>query len=328
MSVFDRFFHRRPASVDAQSLPDEGAAPELRGIAGWINVEPLTLRSLRGRAVLVHFWTYSCVNCVRTMPAVQRWHEKYGSSGFTVIGVHTPEFDFERTFENVRAAVERFGITYPVALDTDYATWNAYKNRYWPADYFIDADGHVRYHHFGEGGYEDAEEVIRALLSEAGHAHGPSGEKVPPLPAEVIHIGTPETYLGFERSEYLGSPESVRKDQPRRYSVAKEPSSHIYYLDGLWNIHDDYAVPEEAGAAIVYKVNASAGHLVMEGPPGGKARVSVTLDGRPPAGSPQIIEVGEGRMYDLFDTHSAPGTHLLRLEFLDPGVKCHAFAFG
>ncbi len=328
MSVFDRFFHRKPAPVDAQSLANEGVAPELRGIAGWINAEPLTLRSLRGRVVLVHFWTYSCVNCVRTIPAVKMWHEKYGDSGLTVIGVHTPEFDFEKDPTNVRAAVERFGITFPVALDPDFATWNAYKNRYWPADYFVDAEGNVRYHHFGEGGYEDAEAVIRALLAEAGRSPATGDANNVPSSAELLHVGTPETYLGFERSEYLGSPESVRKDQPRRYSAAREPSPHIYYLEGLWSVHDGYATPEEPGAVIVYKVSASTGHLVMEGPRGGNARVSVTLDGKPPVGGPQVIEVGEGRLYDLFDTHAPMSTHLLRLEFLDAGAKCFAFTFG
>ncbi len=337
MSIFDRFFSRKPTAVDPQSLANEGVAPELHGITGWLNTDPLTLSSLRGRVVLVHFWTYSCVNCVRTLPAMTRWHDHYAASGLTIIGVHTPEFDFEKDTANVQSAIKRFGINFPVALDNGYATWNAYKNRYWPADYFIDANGNVRYHHFGEGGYEDAEAVLRALLAEAGYA--PAASRGVAAPAELLHIGTPETYLGFERSEYLGSPESVRKDEPRRYSAAREPSSRIYYLNGLWSIHDGYATSAEADASIIYKVTSSTAHLVMEGPAKNAARVLITLDGKPltaanrgndvvVSASASQIEVRDGRLYDLFDLHGSTGTHLLRLDFLDPGVKCYAFTFG
>lgn len=330
------FGGRRGKSVSAQSLPREGRAPEFVGIESWINSEPLTMAQLRGKVVLVDFWTYSCVNCVRTLPYLNAWHDAYASSGLVIVGVHTPEFEFERERKNVEAAVARFGIRYPVALDTGYATWEAYRNRYWPAHYFVDAKGDIRYHHFGEGGYAHAEEVIKALLWETGGAPGRENA-ADALSERVDHekVGTPETYLGFARLEYLGSPESVRKDAPRKYTAISEPAANIFYFDGEWELRDDYAIPRAAGASVVYRVVAARANLVMDAG-GAPARVRVTLDGKPldaetrgadVDGQSNVI-VTEGRMYELFDLRDAYGTHLLRLEFLDPGVKCYAFTFG
>src|SRR5687768_7616968 len=219
MGIIDRIFRKPAGPVTPQSLGIEGRAPELRGITGWINSEPLTMAGLRGKAVLVDFWTYSCVNCVRTLPYVNAWHEGYKDKGLVIIGVHTPEFEFEHDRSNVEAAVARFGISYPVAIDNDYATWKAYKNRYWPAHYFIDVKGNIRYQHFGEGGYDHSEGVIRALLQEIGSpAQNVNAGAGVSTDVDLARIGTPETYLGFQRVEYLGSPESVRKDVAQRYT--------------------------------------------------------------------------------------------------------------
>ncbi|MFA6604356.1 MAG: redoxin domain-containing protein, partial [Patescibacteria group bacterium] len=200
-------FLGRGRRVDAATLLVEGRMPALDSAGPWLNSAPLAAADLAGRVVLIDFWTYSCINCLRTLPHLQAWHEAYGKTGLTIIGVHTPEFDFEKETINVQRAAERHGLTYPIVLDNDYVLWNRYRNRCWPAHYFIDAGGNIRYRHFGEGDYAHSEEIIRTLLAEAG--------KIPP--AEPVHLAeptlacagqlTPETYLGFDRVEYLGSPE-------------------------------------------------------------------------------------------------------------------------
>lgn len=331
-----RFFKRRAGRVSAQSLPVEGRAPEFKGIAEWLNGPALTMKDLAGKVVLVDFWTYSCVNCVRTIPYLKAWHEAYKDKGLVIVGVHTPEFEFERDVANVRDAVAKSGIGYSVAVDNDYVMWNAYRNHYWPAHYFIDARGRIRYHHFGEGGYGHSEAVIKALLEEAGAARseGDASASVV-MDVDFKKIGTPETYFGFARMEYLGSPESVRKDAAQRYSTVRDPAPNVFYLEGAWEIRDEYAMNVEAGCRVVYKITAAKVHLVMEGPEGGAA-VEVRLDGAPVTASARGKDVGddgtlavrEGRMYDLVDHGGAYGTHLLELTFLAPGVKCYAFTFG
>jgi thiol-disulfide isomerase/thioredoxin len=337
MSFLDKIFRRHMTALNPTSLQREGTAPEIRGIAEWLNSTPLTLASLRGKVVLIDFWTYSCVNCVRTLPAIKAWHARYASAGLVIIGVHTPEFDFEKDVRNVRAAVERFGITYPVALDNDYATWNAFHNEYWPAHYFIDATGEIRAHHFGEGGYENSEAIIRALLAEAG-LNAPETEPETQKEIELSHARTPETYFGFNRLEYLGSPESVRNDAVQRYSAVREPAAGVFYFDGSWTVHGEYAEPSESGAAVIYRFTASKVHAVMDGGASG-ARVRIALDGQPLTeknrGADVTLDAGaatltvrEGRMYDLVDLRGETGAHLLRVEFLDVGARCYTFTFG
>jgi thiol-disulfide isomerase/thioredoxin len=316
--VFSNLF-RKPNAVDPSRLPRLGKAPELRGISAWHNSAPVTFAALRGRVVLVHFWTYSCINCVHTMPTVQAWHDRYEDAGLTVIGVHSPEFDFEKVEENVEAAMERHGITYPVALDTDFATWNAYRNKYWPADYLIDAAGVIRYQHAGEGDYETTEAVIQALLAEAGKTHTAPKAAAGTLTEPSKDI-TPETYLGFERSDFLGSPESVRLDDAQRYTAPRVHALNVYYLEGLWETHEGFAVPAEAGATLSYRVRASSGHLVMEGTGG---RVEVRVDD----GAPLALVANEGRSYDLFAFPGGAAEHRLTLTFHDPGTKCYALTF-
>jgi thiol-disulfide isomerase/thioredoxin len=331
-----RFFKRRPGRVSAQSLPVEGRAPEFKGLAGWLNGPALTMTGLAGKVVLVDFWTYSCVNCVRTLPYLNAWHRAYADKGLVIVGVHTPEFEFEKDADNVRDAVAKYGIGYPVAIDNDYVMWNAYRNHYWPAHYFIDARGRIRYHHFGEGGYGHSEAVLKALLEEAGAARA-EGDASAAVAADVDFkkIGTPETYFGFARMEYLGSPESVRKDAPQRYSAVRDPAPNVFYLDGVWEIRDEYAANIDAGCRVVYKVTAAKVHMVMEGP-GDGADVEVRLDGAlvgpgrkgKDVGDDGVAVVRDGRLYDLVDLGGDYGTHLLELTFRSPGVKCYAFTFG
>jgi thiol-disulfide isomerase/thioredoxin len=334
--AFFRLFGRSADTVGR--LPIEGRMPEFEGIGPWINSEPLTRETLRGQVVLVDFWTYSCVNCQRTVPFLKAWHQTYRQHGLTIIGVHTPEFEFERSEENVRSEVARLGIEFPVALDNDYRLWNRYRNHYWPAHYFVDTDGNLRAQHFGEGGYGHSEAVIRRLLVDAGQRLDFSPVS-PSVEADAGRSGklTPETYLGFNRLEYLGSPEGVPLGQPRRFTSIPEPAVNIFYLDGTWRIEENFAVPEESGARLLYRVSASQVNVVADGPDGG-ARVKVLLDGEPLTektagvdcwpGGEHSLEIREGRMYQLIDTRSAPAEHLMEIVFLDPGVKAYSFTFG
>ncbi len=336
MGILSRLFRATGGvPVDPASLPVEGRAPEFVGIERWLNGGPLTIAGLAGKVVLVDFWTYSCVNCVRTLPYVRAWHETYGDKGLVVVGVHTPEFEFEKDAANVHAALKKYGIAYPVAMDNAYATWNAYSNHYWPAHYFVDAKGDVRYHHFGEGNYGHSEEVIKSLLAEAGTTttggvSGTVGDAI-----DFKKIGSPETYLGFDRLEYLGSPETVRPGVVTRFTAPKAASLNVFYFVGAWEVAIDGATAREADAKIIYRVRASKVHFVMDGA-GKERRVRVSLDGKPlgeasrgaDVGADSVVTVKEGRMYDLVDGRGDYGEKLLELTFLEPGVKCYAFTFG
>lgn len=334
-----RLFGRGTAvTVEPEDLPVEGHMPEFTGITAWLNGSPLSTEDLRGKVVLIDFWTYSCVNCIRTLPYVSAWHERYKDKGLVIIGIHSPEFPFEQDLSNVRAQIMRHGIAYPVALDNDYAMWRAYGNRYWPAHYFVDARGRIRYHHFGEGGYAHSEAVIRGLLKEAGQDLGEEAPGVPEVPAtDFDRIGTPETYLGYERVEYLGSPETLRMDADQTYSVPPEPAKNIFYLDGSWEVRKDCAVPKGYGARIVYRVRAAKVNLVMDGA-GTSARIHVTMDGKEVPdgalgkdlvreGTRAVADVREGRLYGLVDTDDY-ADRLIEIRFLEPGARVYAFTFG
>jgi thiol-disulfide isomerase/thioredoxin len=322
-------------------LASHGQAPELAGLTGWINGGPLTMAELRGRVVLVHFWTFSCVNCLRTLPHMQTWHEAYRAFGLTVLGIHTPEFGLERGEARVRAEVMRLGLTYPVAVDDDYRMWKSYGNRYWPAYYFIDAQGAVRAHHYGEGGYAEAEQIIHDLLEEAGHdlteAMPTSGllpDPTPP-PSDL----TPETHLGWNRLEYLGSPETVRPGGEQRYSCPMRPALGIFYFCGLWRLDDDFAETGEAGAGIVYRIHASRVYLVAESDQPGGIRARVFVDGQPArrhdlgndAASDEqgaYITVGQGRLYEVVNFGRGPRECTLELRAEAAGLRAYAFTFG
>ncbi|MEA3249366.1 MAG: redoxin domain-containing protein [Patescibacteria group bacterium] len=327
-----------PARVTPDSLTDEGEMPAFRGISDWINTDPLTRNDLDGKVVLVDFWTLSCVNCTRTLPHLKSWHDTYKNSGLRIVGIHTPEFAFERDAVNVRATMERHGIEYAVALDNDHAMWKAYRNHYWPAHYFVDRKGRIRYHHFGEGGYGHSESVLRTLLSEDGTELPAVIESEEGADVDLSRVGTPETYLGYERLEYLGSPEPVKMDEVSRYSTVMKPAGNVFYLEGDWEISREWAAPRSENASLLFKVRASRVNLVMDTNQRMK-RVQVELDGGPlrdrEAGvdttnvdKMSIAEINEGRMYELVDTRGKYSERELRLTFIDPGTKLYAFTFG
>ncbi len=310
--------------------------PEFTGISTWIDSGPITASALKGKVVLVDFWTYSCINCIRTLPYTTSWQEKYKDKGFTIVGVHTPEFAFEKVEANVRQAVDRFKITYPVAMDNAYGTWNAYGNRYWPAEYLFDAQGRLRHVHFGEGEYDKTEQAIQALLKEAGQQADMAVTAM--AGNDLGKVASPETYLGYARAEYLGSPEPVARNAPGRYTIAKAPALNRFYFGGEWIDEAERAVSGK-DAALVYKYSASQANLVMSGN-GDKRRVEISLDGQPVPENfrgadvriaddgKTYIDVSDERLYVLTDTHGVYGPHTLQLRFLDPSTAAYAFTFG
>ena len=316
------------------SLPNLGMAPELAGITGWMNSEPLEIRELKGKVVLMDFWTYSCINCIRTLPYLTAWHEKYSGSGLVIIGVHTPEFQFEKDTDNVRAAVEKYGIEYPVAQDNDYATWRAYGNNFWPRKYLIDSEGNIRYDHIGEGAYEETEEAIQKLLMEAGHSIQ-EGTLEETAGTDFLQIGTPELYLGymFARSP-LGNTEGFFPGNTVDYRPVdrSQLKPNTIYLYGKWRNEADSVVSEgNSGLLLVYKardVNIVAG---------GISSVSVLLDRKPLEevylgsdteiiGTNAVALIEGHRLYNIV---SAPdyGIHTLELQ-AGPGFELYTFTFG
>jgi cytochrome c biogenesis protein CcdA/thiol-disulfide isomerase/thioredoxin len=332
----------QPASSAASDadLVSEGPMPALDGAVQWLNSEPLTTESLKGKVVLVDFWTYSCINCLRSIPYVRAWAQKYRDHGLVVIGVHAPEFAFERDVNNVRKAISTFKIDYPVAIDNDYKIWQAFENEYWPAHYFIDASGNIRHHHFGEGGYAESELVIQKLLAEAGQRDVPGGTvAVSASGAEAASaaadVKSPETYLGYDRSNRFVSPEGVVQDRAHAYAAA-EPQLNDWYLTGNWTIGPERATLNEPDGSIVYRFHARDLHLVL-GPSteGAPIRFRVTIDGKPPASAHgmDVDENGEGtvtgqRLYQLIRDTGAIADHTFEIHFLDRGVQAYAFTFG
>ena len=298
------------ADADPGELRDCGPAPELVGLTGWLNSEPLDLAGLRGQVVLVDFWTYSCINCQRTLPYLTRWAEEYADDGLVVIGVHAPEFAFEREARNVADAAERFGIRYPIALDNDFATWRAYDQRFWPAKYLVDTDGTVRQVHYGEGAYAETEAAIRELLGLSGDVRADDGPR-------HTEDRTPETYLGSDRVARLHDDEVV-PGRAAAYTL-RDPALHSFSLGGTWRVEPEYA---QAGrdAVLALRFTAAQVHLVLEG----EGTVSVTVDGDPDAA--RVVEVsGTPQLHTLYD--GAARTSVLRLA-LTPGVRAYAFTFG
>jgi cytochrome c biogenesis protein CcdA/thiol-disulfide isomerase/thioredoxin len=313
----DELVGTKPAATPGDELEDFGRAPELAGIAQWLNSEPLTLAQLRGKVVLLDFWTYSCVNCLRTLPYLTKWDETYRDAGLVVLGVHTPEFAFEREASNVRKAVADLHVRYPVALDNDYGTWTAWGNRYWPAEYFIDRQGHVRFVHFGEGEYEQKESVIRTLLAEPGLPAPVAGaieDQTPDQPQ------TPESYLGYERvNRLVGSP--VVPDVEAPYELPETVPTDALAFGGHWRIEAERAVAGEQARLRLHFLGNKV-FLVLGPGAQGHGEVSVTLDGNKVG----TIEVGDYRLYPLA-TAADGGYHLLDLAF-SPGVEAYAFTFG
>ena len=325
---------------ETQALPSEGPAPALDGAVQWLNSPPLTTAGLKGKVVLVDFWTYSCINCLRAIPYVRAWAEKYRDHGLVVIGVHAPEFAFERNVDNVHAAIATLKIGYPVAIDNEYAIWRAFENEYWPAHYFIDASGKIRHHHFGEGEYEESERIIQQLLAEAGNSDIPKGiVAVNATGAEAASMrdeaNSPETYLGYNRIDHFVSPGGVVQDKGNTYA-AGTPNLHEWSLTGNWTIGGERAMLNEAGGSIVYRFHGRDLHLVL-GPStdGQPVRFRVTIDGKAPADAHGVDADADGngvvtgqRLYQLIRTKGAVGDHTFEIQFLDAGANAYAFTFG
>ncbi|MBD2059666.1 thioredoxin family protein [Oculatella sp. FACHB-28] len=329
--------HATPATAE---LPIEGELPSLVGATTWLNSQPLTVDELRGKVVLINFWTYTCINWLRQLPYVRAWAEKYQDQGLVVIGVHTPEFEFEKNLDNVRRALTDMRIDYPIAVDNDYAVWRAFGNRYWPALYLIDTQGRIRHHHFGEGEYERSEQVIQQLLSEAG-AGRVSQEMVAveargfEAAADWDSLRSPENYLGYARTDNFAS-SGAMLNKPHSYTAPAQLQRNQWALSGDWTIGRQAIVLNQPGGQIVYRFHARDLHLVM-GPsaPGTPVRFRVLIDGQPAVAARglDVDERGEGtvteqRLYQLVRQSEPIRDRQFEIEFLDAGVEAFAFTFG
>jgi thiol-disulfide isomerase/thioredoxin len=325
----------------AADLLVEGRMPSLDGSTFWLNSSPVTPEGLRGSVVLVQFWTYTCINWLRTLPYVRAWERKYRDRGLVVIGVHTPEFEFEHELDNVRRAAQAMTIDYPIAGDNDYEIWGAFANHYWPALYFVDAQGRIRHHRFGEGDYERSEMIIQQLLAEAGFAAIPDGlvevEAVgSEAPADWSVLRSPENYLGYDRTFNFEGPESIAPDAPAVYTAPRRLKLNHWALSGNWTAGPDSAVLNEPGGRIACRFHARDLHLVM-GPAAqnGSMRFRVSMDGQPvmAAGGVDVDSAGEGllvepRMYQLIRQPSPIVDRQFEIEFFGAPVRAYVFTFG
>ncbi|HEX4179498.1 MAG TPA: cytochrome c biogenesis protein DipZ [Caulobacteraceae bacterium] len=343
--LLDRFhMAKTPVSNTAAYsgvLPVEGQLPALGGAVEWLNSPPLDAQALRGKVVLVDFWTYSCINCLRSLPYVHAWAEKYKYQGLVVIGVHTPEFAFEKDEANVRRAVHDLGVTYPVAIDNDHAIWRAFNNEYWPAHYFIDGQGRIRAHHFGEGDYDQSERIIQKLLAENGAA-GVSRDIVA-VKAEGVGVAanlkdnrSPETYVGYGRAENFANAGGDFNDKPHAFVRPTLAVLNNWGLAGNWTVGAENAVSNAAGGRIIYRFHARDLHLVLGPSANGKpVRFRVRLDGKAPGadGGMDVDANGDGvvsqqRLFQLVRQKGDIRDRTFEIEFLDPGVQAFAFTFG
>jgi cytochrome c biogenesis protein CcdA/thiol-disulfide isomerase/thioredoxin len=328
-------------TVAARPLGTQGTFPSLAGATEWINTEALTPESLRGKVVLVDFWTYSCINCLRTLPYLRAWADKYKDAGLVILGVHAPEFAFEKRLSNVRKATRDLGIAFPVAVDNDFAIWRGFGNRAWPAFYFIDAQGRIRHHQFGENQYEEAEQVIQQLLAEAGQRRIPSGLVAPR--GEGVQAAAPatgalseETYLGYERAHHFASPGGVARDRANDYRGPASLRTNQWALAGDWTVERERAVLNRVAGRIAYRFHARDLHLVLGPSADGKpVRFRVLLDGKAPLADHgfDVDAQGNGvidgqRLYQLVRQTAGGKDRLFEIEFLDPGVQAYAFTFG
>jgi thiol-disulfide isomerase/thioredoxin len=330
----------RQSSGTTARLPVEGELPSLDHAVAWLNSPPLSAAELRGKVVLVDFWTYTCINWRRTLPWLRAWAQEYRDQGLVVIGVHSPEFSFEQDLKNVRREAKNQGIDYPIAIDSQYAIWKAFDNQYWPALYFIDAQGRVRHHQFGEGNYDQLETVIRQLLAEAGQRLPKPLENIMGQGAEAEadwkNLQSPETYLGHGRSQSFASPQIEFLNRSRSYSFPDKPRLNQWAIAGSWTITNESARANNAGARLMFRFHARDVHLVM-GPvaPGVPVRFRVSIDGQTPgaARGGDIDDQGNGtldaaRMYQLIRQPGAIADRTFEIEFFDPGAEVFVFTFG
>ena len=332
-----------PAGLHMSStrLPVESRLPSFDGATGWLNSPPLTAADLRGKVVLVNFWTYTCINWLRQLPYVRAWAGRYSGHGLTVVGVHTPEFGFEHNLGNVRRAVQDMRVDYPVAIDNDYAVWSAFANHYWPALYFADAQGHIRHHHYGEGEYQQSEMVIQQLLAEAGSADA-GHELVSPdargleAPADWAALRSPENYTGYDRTENFASPGGAVPGKRHAYEAPAALRLNHWALSGDWTVEEGAATLNQADGRIAYRFHARDLHLVM-GPAvaGTPVRFRALIDGQPPGAAHGVDvddqghgTVAEQRLHQLIRQPGPITDRTFGITFLDPDVQAYAFTFG
>jgi thiol-disulfide isomerase/thioredoxin len=321
-------------------LPGEREMPAFEGATAWLNSEPLTPDALRGKVVVVDFWTFTCINWLRTLPYLRAWFAAYAGGGLVIVGVHTPEFGVEHDIDNVRRAAGAMGVEYPIAIDNDYAVWNAFSNQYWPALYIADAHGRIRHHHFGEGGYEQSERCIRHLLTDAGAVALPD-DPVPvdvhgiEEPADWHHVRSSETYVGLARSEGFAALGDAAFDEPRAYTIPPQLGLNEWALAGTWTIGREDATCNEANARLAYRFHARDLNLILVPPPNASARFRVLLDGVAPGAAHGIDvdadgngAVTESRLYQLIRQRERIADRLFEIEFQDPGASALCFTFG
>ncbi|HET7891353.1 MAG TPA: redoxin domain-containing protein [Candidatus Sulfotelmatobacter sp.] len=328
-------------SAALSRLPVEGKLPPVHSTYGWLNSQPLRPEDLRGKVVLIDFWTYTCINWRRQLPYVRAWAEKYKNHGFVAIGVHTPEFPFEKDPENVRRATKEARVDYPIVIDSDYAIWSAFNNEYWPALYFADAQGQIRHHLFGEGEYDQSERIIQELLGESGSG-GVPGDLAsvhgagPEAAADWSNLGSNENYVGYQRTENFASPGGPILDKTHVYSTPVRLNTNHWALSGEWTIAQEKIVLNQAGGRIAYRFHARDLHLVMgPGARGNPVRFRAFIDGQP-GGSvhgSDVDDQGNGtvvepRMYQLIRQRASIRDRLFEIQFLDAGVEAYAFTFG
>jgi thiol-disulfide isomerase/thioredoxin len=319
-------------NVSLSSLKDYGLAPSLQGGSAWINSQPINITQLRGKVVLVDFWTYSCINCIRSIPYLNAWYKKYGNDGLVIIGVHTPEFQFEHNYSNVLAAVKKFGIEYPVVLDNNYSIWNAYANEYWPADYLIDKNGDIRYVAIGEGDYNTTETVIRELLENAGQTL-PSNLTNTTPDVNFSDIGTPEIYLGWAKArEYLGNSQGFSPNMTVDYTLTNITQPNTPYLLGSWyNAPQSMVAVNNSKLFLVYRANKV--NIVA----GGNATIIVKLDGKNLnqsdfgrddvlSNGEAVVRINSSRLYNIVSSNTS-GIHLVEID-ASPGFNIYTFTFG
>jgi thiol-disulfide isomerase/thioredoxin len=315
-------------------MPDRLPMPSLGGATEWLNSEPLGPAELRGNVVLVDFWTLTCINWLRTEPYIRAWSRAYRGDGLVVIGVHTPEFSFEHEISLVRAATSERGIDYPVAVDNGYEVWTAFDNHYWPALYFIDAEGVIRDHHFGEGRYEQSERVIQRLLGIERDPASVVGVGVEAA-ADWEHLRTPETYLGYGRSEHFASTDGPAFDEPHRFEIPGRLPGNYWSLGGEWTVGREKVVVEQAGGSIAFRFDARDAHLVLSRGTHDPIAFRLLLDGAVPGAShgADVDEEGnglleEGRLYQLVRQDGEVRERSLEITFLDAGAEAYVFTFG
>ena len=334
---------RAPAGLHVASarLPVEGELPSFGGATGWLNSPPLTPAGLREKVVLVDFWTYTCINWLRQLPYLRAWAGKYTGHGLVVIGVHTPEFSFEHNADNVRQAAQDMMVTYPVATDNDYAIWRAFGNNYWPALYFVDAQGRIRHHHFGEGEYDRSEMVIQQLLAEAGSADAGTDlvsvdARGLEAPANWASLRSAENYTGYERTENFASPGGAVPGMPHVYTVPERLGLNQWALAGDWTMEEEATTLNTANGRIACHFHARDLNLVM-GPaaPGSPVRCRVLIDGQPPGEAHGSDVDGDGngtvtqqRVYQLIRQPGRITDRTFEIAFLDPGAQAYCFTFG